>query len=213
MLPVSFRSRLECSKSSFNGSESLWRAVVLDWFGFFSELLKNGGLDTIRSKAVCQDFSSCSDEWRTVPELWFGKVADCSSSCSDKWRARSRLLQGDCRKLKSDWRKAPSSMSMPVITASLQRCAIIKATRPLPHPISSTCFTEGFTGVQAPSKTPSVPTFIAHRLCHTVNCLKRKKGAGIKSNGGLNQRRMNDLKNFAQKYVTENCVQKCVTKN
>ena len=66
------------------------------------------------------------------------------------------------------------------------RCAIIRAINPLPVPMSNIL---GYrtpcglldaallgNGHHAPRRTPSVPTFMAQRSCHTVNCLKRKNG-------------------------------------
>lgn len=55
-----------------------------------------------------------------------------------------------------------SSSTASIITLSSVRCASINANNPLPAPISRQRFTPA-TGAHAPSKMPSVPTFIAQR--------------------------------------------------
>ena len=72
---------------------------------------------------------------------------------------------------------AAQSISRATIKALL-RWASIKATNPVPVPMSSILWAF-LTLDHAPSSTPSVPTFIAHLSCHTVNCLNWKYGFGI----------------------------------
>src|ERR1035437_8820997 len=69
-------------------------------------------------------------------------------------------------------RVALSSISMAVMYALL-RCAAIKAITPHPVPISR-IVSAALTSAHAPRSTPSVPTFIAHLLSSTLNCLNRK---------------------------------------
>ena len=54
---------------------------------------------------------------------------------------------------------ARPSISMPEIVA-LHRCAIMRAIRPVPQPMSKADWVS-LTLAQAPMSTPSVPTFIA----------------------------------------------------
>ena len=66
---------------------------------------------------------------------------------------------------------ASASISIPTTSASGKRCAIMSDISPVPEPMSRIrqppC-------AHAPSKTPSVPTFMAQRSCSISNCLNRK---------------------------------------
>lgn len=94
--------------------------------------------------------------------------------CRDMQCALSREAHGEFEKFSLHCSVALPSMSMPVISAWGKRCASIRAIRPLPLPISNSwLFSFLPNSVHAPSNTPSVPTFMAHALSSTANCLKR----------------------------------------
>lgn len=82
------------------------------------------------------------------------------------------LLHGDFFTFSTACLAASFSISMPVIWAVL-RCAAISDIKPVPAPTSSILLQE-FVSNQAPSRQPSVPTFIAHNSCSMVNCLNLK---------------------------------------
>ena len=69
--------------------------------------------------------------------------------------------------------QAAWSISTASIIANTLRWATIKAISPVPVPTSNTLKAPS-TGHQAPSNTPSVPTFIAAILLRTANCLNLK---------------------------------------
>ena len=81
----------------------------------------------------------------------------------------SRSFHSDCSKFVFASSNAGLSISTASIFAS-ERCASIKAINPVPVPISR-ILGASLTGVQAPSKTPSVPTFIADFCCTILKCL------------------------------------------
>lgn len=66
---------------------------------------------------------------------------------------------------------ASASISIPTTSASGKRCAIMSEISPVPEPMSRIRLPPC---AHAPSKTPSVPTFMAHRSCSISNCLNRK---------------------------------------
>lgn len=67
--------------------------------------------------------------------------------------------------------QASASISIPTTSASGKRCAIISEISPVPEPMSRIRLPPC---AHAPSKTPSVPTFMAQRSCSISNCLNRK---------------------------------------
>lgn len=67
--------------------------------------------------------------------------------------------------------QASASISIPTTSASGKRCAIMSEINPVPEPMSRIRLPPC---AHAPSKTPSVPTFMAQRSCSISNCLNRK---------------------------------------
>ena len=98
-----------------------------------------------------------------------------ANDCRDRFTALRRMAHSEFLKFSAAWAAASGSGSIPVMRAESDLCAIISAISPLPVP-TSRISPEGHTSVHAPSSTPSVPTFMAQRSCHTVKCLKRKYG-------------------------------------
>ena len=70
--------------------------------------------------------------------------------------------------------EAISSISMASICSEKLLWANIRDIIPVPAPMSSMLYGLLIIGVQAPNKTPSVPTFMADFSCSTENCLNEK---------------------------------------
>ena len=81
--------------------------------------------------------------------------------------------QGLAAKLSLASLQAPVSISMALTLASDTLCFAISASNPVPVPISKMRLAL-FISAHAPNKIPSVDTFIAVRVCVTVNCLNTK---------------------------------------
>lgn len=133
-------------------SVDAWRAVVRWTSGHSSEFTKYGGLLTIASKQPQNSWTA-----HCITVIFFAK--------------------GDAAAFMRVCVTAPSSMSIAVISVVGKRCAIIRLMRPVPVPMSrivgGICCEDCSFGssAQAPSRQPSVPTFIAQRSCSIVNCL------------------------------------------
>ena len=146
--PSSESRRTTASRRSPKGSRTAWRAVVRPASGQVSESTKNGGLETTRSNFPC-GANSCTGHCTNATLPPHGEASAFSRACE------------------------MSSTSTPVIRAPGTRCAIISAISPVPVPISRMRLSDGRTETQAPSSTPSVPTFIGQRSWRMANCLKR----------------------------------------
>ena len=70
------------------------------------------------------------------------------------------VQRGDIATFSRAWATASTSTSTPTTCASGNRCAIMRAISPVPVPISSTIRPPR---AHAPSRVPSVPTFMAQR--------------------------------------------------
>lgn len=129
-----------------------WRAVVRWTSGHSSEFTKYGGLLTIASKLPQNSWAA-----HCITVIFFAK--------------------GDAAAFMRVCATAPSSMSIAVMAVVGKRCAIIRLMSPVPVPMSrrvgGICGEDCSFGssAQAPSRQPSVPTFIAQRSCSIVNCL------------------------------------------
>ena len=115
IIPLSESIGIACSMSCFRGRLSLWRAAFLFSSGLFSELLKYGGLETIRSYFLSVSYS-VNDLCMTFILLRKGDLFMFSVACSH----------------------ASLSMSIASAMTLLLRCAIIIAISPVPVPMSRT---------------------------------------------------------------------------
>ena len=122
-----------------NGSDEVCRAVARAAFGFSRALQKYGGLLTIRSNV-------CPCSWKS----W--KAALMMSILSANCDAATFRCASDAAVL---------SISTPVTCASSKRCASIRAISPVPVPTSRMRDGCPSMACHAPSRTPSVPTFMA----------------------------------------------------
>ena len=82
-----------------------------------------------------------------------------------------RLLHSEAAMFSAACEQLGPSHSTATIEHVGCRCAIMRAMRPVPVPMSSANSSCGRTLHHAPSNVPSVPTFMAHRCWFTVNLL------------------------------------------
>ena len=97
--------------------------------------------------------------------------------CAVKWAksahcTKIRSLHSEFAAFWNACSEASGSIST-AVTLAAPRCAAMMATNPVPHPTSSTVFPHSI-GNHAPSRTPSVPTFMEQRSCSIRKCLKSK---------------------------------------
>ncbi len=163
-IPSSESSRFTPANKSRNGRLSVCLAIVLLLSGFFKLSTKNGGLLTIASKTPAafkpSAVSKASAVFETPPK-----------SCSLQHSISTLSRNGLAITFSLACLQASASISIPTTSASGKRCAIMSEISPVPEPMSRIRLPPC---AHAPSKTPSVPTFMAQRSCSISNCLNRK---------------------------------------
>ena len=163
-IPSSESSRFTPANKSRNGRLSVCRAIVLLLSGFFKLSTKNGGLLTIASKTPAAFKPSAASKASAVSEA-------PPKSCSLQHSISTLSRNGLAITFSLACPQASASISIPTISASGKRCAIMSEISPVPEPMSRIRLPPC---AHAPSKTPSVPTFMAQRSCSISNCLNRK---------------------------------------
>lgn len=108
--------------------------------------------------------------WKSVPE----RIAERAKSSKAEWRTETRERKAEIATFSEAWRTESWSMSMAVNVADGNRCASMRASTPVPVPMSSMRVALGGEGAQDPSRQASNPTFMAQEDWKTENCLKRK---------------------------------------
>ena len=108
--------------------------------------------------------------WKSVPE----RMAERAKRSKAEWRTEMRERKGESATFSVAWRTESGSMSMAVSVADGNRCASMRASTPVPVPMSSMRVALGGEGAQDPSRQASNPTFMAQEDWKTENCLKRK---------------------------------------
>lgn len=131
---------------------------------------KNGGLLTIASKTPADFKSSAASKASAVPEASAASEAP-PKSCSLQHSISTLSRNGLAITFSLACPQASASISIPTTSASGKRCAIMSEISPVPEPMSRIRLPPC---AHAPSKTPSVPTFMAQRSCSISNCLNRK---------------------------------------
>ena len=145
-LPFLSSSAFDFSIKYLIGSVWVFLARFLSESSDLVEPLKNGGLLIIKSNFELE-----------------------LKDCNEEWIIEILLLQLDFLQFSVACLKAFNSSSIPVISDDGFLWAAIKQINPVPHPISS-IFLEFSKSDHDPSKTPSVPIFIADLSCATSNC-------------------------------------------
>ena len=165
-IPSSESSRFTPANKSRNGRLSVCLAIVLLLSGFFKLSTKNGGLLTIASKTPAAFKPSAVPEASAVFE-----TPAPPKSCSLQHSISTLSRNGLAITFSFACPQASASISIPTTSASGKRCAIMSEISPVPEPMSRIRLPPC---AHAPSKTPSVPTFMAQRSCSISNCLNRK---------------------------------------
>ena len=165
-IPSSESSRFTPANKSRNGRLSVCLAIVLLLSGFFKLSTKNGGLLTIASKTPAAFKPSAVPEASAVFE-----TPAPPKSCSLQHSISTLSRNGLAITFSLACPQASASISIPTTSASGKRCAIMSEISPVPEPMSRIRLPPC---AHAPSKTPSVPTFMAQRSCSISNCLNRK---------------------------------------
>ena len=169
-MPSSESSRFTPANKSRNGRLSVCRAIVLLLSGFFKLSTKNGGLLTIASKTPAAFKPSAVPEASAVSKV--SAVFEAPpKSCSLQHSISTLSRNGLAITFSLACPQASASISIPTTSASGKRCAIMSEISPVPEPMSRIRLPPC---AHAPSKTPSVPTFMAQRSCSISNCLNRK---------------------------------------
>ena len=176
-IPSSESSRFTPANKSRNGRLSVCLAIALLLSGFFKLSTKNGGLLTIASKTPAAFKPSAVSD---APPSAFKPSAVSKASAASEVPPKSCSLQHSISTLSRNGLaitfslacpQASASISIPTTSASGKRCAIMSEISPVPEPMSRIRLPPC---AHAPSKTPSVPTFMAQRSCSISNCLNRK---------------------------------------
>ena len=154
MRPDEVNSEAAFSRKRFAGRASVCLVYLRFGSDGFTPLLKNGGLEIIRSNDSLEDHSR-----KSLHETL------------------SRSGHGEAWKLIRESAQLPSSISSEWMVAVWFLWAIINEMTPEPQPTSSIRLPNGLA--HAASKHPSVFTRIAQRSWCTRNCLKRNDFAGI----------------------------------
>lgn len=162
--PSSESNRFTPANKSRNGRLSVCLAIVLLLSGFFKLSTKNGGLLTIASKTPAAFKPSAVSKASAASEA-------PPKSCSLQHSISTLLRNGLAITFSLACPQASASISIPTTSASGKRCAIMSEISPVPEPMSRILLPPC---AHAPSKTPSVPTFMAQRSCSISNCLNRK---------------------------------------
>ena len=165
-IPSSESSRFTPANKSRNGRLSVCLAIVLLLSGFFKLSTKNGGLLTIASKIPAAFKPSAVSKASAVFE-----TPAPPKSCSLQHSISTLSRNGLAITFSLACPQASASISIPTTSASGKRCAIMSEISPVPEPMSRIRLPPC---AHAPSKTPSVPTFMAQRSCSISNCLNRK---------------------------------------
>ena len=165
-IPSSESSRFTPANKSRNGRLSVCLAIVLLLSGFFKLSTKNGGLLTIASKTPAAFKPSAVSKASAVIE-----TPAPPKSCSLQHSISTLSRNGLAITFSLACPQASASISIPTTSASGKRCAIMSEISPVPEPMSRIRLPPC---AHAPSKTPSVPTFMAQRSCSISNCLNRK---------------------------------------
>ena len=148
-VPSSARRHETLRMRSEKGRHLLLRAKARPVSSGKVSSVKKGGLHRMASNEVAD---------------WYVRIS---------WQMQlTRLLKGLRAMFSRAWLMACSSMSMPSTCATGFLWADMRAMSPVPVPISRIRLPS--TQPHAPSRTPSVPTFIAQRSWWMLNCLKRK---------------------------------------
>lgn len=163
-IPSSESSRFTPANKSRNGRLSVCLAIVLLLSGFFKLSTKNGGLLTIASKTPAAFKPSAVSKASAASEV-------PPKSCSLQHSISTLSRNGLAITFSLACPQASASISIPTTSASGKRCAIMSEINPVPEPMSRIRLPPC---AHAPSKTPSVPTFMAQRSCSISNCLNRK---------------------------------------
>ena len=163
-IPSSESSRFTPANKSRNGRLSVCLAIVLLLSGFFKLSTKNGGLLTIASKTPAAFKPSAVSKASAASEV-------SPKSCSLQHSISTLSRNGLAITFSLACPQASASISIPTTSASGKRCAIMSEISPVPEPMSRIRLPPC---AHAPSKTPSVPTFMAQRSCSISNCLNRK---------------------------------------
>ena len=163
-IPSSESSRFTPANKSRNGRLSVCLAIVLLLSGFFKLSTKNGGLLTIASKTPAAFKPSAVSKASAASEV-------PPKSCSLQLSISTLSRNGLAITFSLACPQASASISIPTTSASGKRCAIMSEISPVPEPMSRIRLPPC---AHAPSKTPSVPTFMAQRSCSISNCLNRK---------------------------------------
>ena len=163
-IPSSESSRFTPANKSRNGRLSVCLAIVLLLSGFFKLSTKNGGLLTIASKTPAAFKPSAVSKASAASEV-------PPKSCSLQHSISTLSRNGLAITFSLACPQASASISIPTTSASGKRCAIMSEISPVPEPMSRIRLPPC---AHAPSKTPSVPTFMAQRSCSISNCLNRK---------------------------------------
>ena len=163
-IPSSESNRFTPANKSRNGRLSVCLAIVLLLSGFFKLSTKNGGLLTIASKTPADFKSSAVSKASAASEA-------SPKSCSLQHSISTLSRNGLAITFSLACPQASASISIPTTSASGKRCAIMSEISPVPEPMSRIRLPPC---AHAPSKTPSVPTFMAQRSCSISNCLNRK---------------------------------------
>lgn len=127
---------------------------------------KNGGLLTIASKTPAAFKPLAVSKASAVFE-----TPAPPKSCSLQHSISTLSRNGLAITFSLACPQASASISIPTTSASGKRCAIMSEISPVPEPMSRIRLPPC---AHAPSKTPSVPTFMAQRSCSISNCLNRK---------------------------------------
>ena len=162
--PSSESNRFTPANKSRNGRLSVCLAIVLLLSGFFKLSTKNGGLLTIASKTPAAFKPSAVSKASAASEA-------PPKSCRLQHSISTLLRNGLAITFSLPCPQASASISIPTTSASGKRCAIMSEISPVPEPMSRIRLPPC---AHAPSKTPSVPTFMAQRSCSISNCLNRK---------------------------------------
>ena len=139
-----------------------------------------GTLQRIRNKQVpieideepIQVYRKAADRFKNFVVSSKVSTMQLTKLAKERWKICNRSPKGERSAFSRAWIQAASSISTASISA-WQRWASIRLISPVPQPTSSMRVMFS-TQHQAPNKTPSVPTFIAHLSCQTVNCLNWK---------------------------------------
>ena len=165
-MPSSESSRFTPANKSRNGRLSVCLAIILLLSGFFKLSTKNGGLLTIASKTPASFKPSAVSKASAAFE-----IPAPPKSCSLQHSISTLSRNGLAITFSLACPQASASISIPTTSASGKRCAIMSEISPVPEPMSRIRLPPC---AHAPSKTPSVPTFMAQRSCSISNCLNRK---------------------------------------